>query len=318
MINISGLSGAGPIWYNFMERAHEGVPIKDFTRPSTIIELEVCADSGAMPSEVCPQRRKEIFFQEQPPLGPEHDIHQLIEIDRNTGLRANEFCRNNIEKKYYQVYPPDGQTWALEHGIAQPPTEYCPSSNIVAAISLPLDGSTVRSITTVEGSAVAANFSHYQIEFGVGTDPQAFAVIQPPVFQLVEGGALGSFDTTQVENGPYTLRLVVFDQTGGAVEARVRVLVDNPPTQTPTSTPTEPVATPTSAPTVEPTLTETPTSLPVETPTETPTSTLTPTPELPTETPTAPPVSPTVPAPTAPTVEPTSEPIEATGEPPTP
>jgi 1A family penicillin-binding protein len=322
MINISGLSGAGPIWHNFMERAHEGVPIKDFTRPAAIIELEVCADSGTIPSEVCPQRRKEIFFQEQPPLGPEHDIHQIIEIDRNTGLRANEFCRNNIEKKYYQVYPPDGWAWAVEHGIEQPPADYCPSTNIMANISLPLDGSTVRGMTSLEGSAMAANFSHYQIEFGVGTDPQAFAVIQSPLPQSVEEGILGTFDTTQVENGPYTLRLVVFDQSGGAVEARVRVLVDNPPTPTPTSTPIEPSPTPTDTPTLEPTVTETPTLIPtsplVETPTETPTSTLTPVPELPTETPTIPPVSPTTPPTTEPTAEPTSGSLEATIEPPTP
>jgi len=277
MNNVSGLTGAGPIWHNFMERAHEGLPVRDFTRPPTIIELEVCADSGTLPSEVCPQRRKEIFFQEQPPLGPEHDIHQLIDIDRNTGLRANEFCRANVEQRYYRVYPPDGWEWALSQGIEQPPQDYCPSANIVANITNPLDGSTARGTITLEGSAAAANFSHYQIELGVGTEPQAFAVIQGPIYQLIEQGVLGVLDTTQVENGPYTLRLVVFDKTGGSNESRVRLLADNPATPTPTAT-LSPTVTPvnTATPTQTPTLVPTPTqtSLPV---TNTPTTTATPT-----------------------------------------
>jgi 1A family penicillin-binding protein len=184
MVNVSGLAGAGPIWHNFMERAHEGLPVRDFTRPPTIVEMEVCADSGTIPSSVCPERRKEIFFQEQPPQGPEHDIHQLIGIDLNTGLRANEFCQGNVEMRYYRVYPPDGQEWAMSQGIEQPPTDYCPSTNIIAAITTPLDGVTVRGTLTVEGSAVAANFSHYQIELGVGTNPGAFVVIHGPIYPL--------------------------------------------------------------------------------------------------------------------------------------
>jgi 1A family penicillin-binding protein len=330
MIDVSGLSGAGPIWHNFMERAHEGLPVRDFVRPPTIIELEVCADSGTLPSEVCPERRKEVFFKEQPPLGPEHDIHQSIAIDLNTGLRANEFCRGNIEERYYRVYPPEAWEWAIEHGFEQPPEQYCPSTNIVSKIIQPLDGSTVRGATTVEGAAVAANFSHFQIEFGQGTDPQSFVLIQEPTNRLIEQGVLGTFDTTRVENGPYTLRLLVFDQTGGVIESRVRVLVDNPiipPTPTPTEIPVTPTATPTPhlTPTTAPveTPTSTPTDLPVELPTETPVTipTDTPTPELalPTETPIPIPTgtsTPELPLPTEiPTDTPTPDPEPPTATP---
>lgn len=299
MMDISGLAGAGPIWHNFMERAHEGMPVRDFTRPPAIVEMEVCADSGTIPSPACPERRKEIFFQEQPPLGPEHDIHQLLEIDLNTGLLANDFCQSNVEERYYRIYPPDGLEWALSQGIEQPPTEYCPSSNIMAAITNPIEGSTARGTLSLEGSAVAANFSHYQVELGVGTNPQAFLKVYGPVNQLVEEGVLGVFDTTKVENGPYTLRLVVFDRTGGAIEARVRVLVDNPiATVTPLPSPTEPIF-------VLPTPTATMTSIPSPTlpvpPTATntpePTATYTLEPTLPVELPDEPTFTVTVPPP---------------------
>lgn len=298
MINVSGLAGAGPIWHNFMERAHEGLPVRDFTRPPAIIEMEVCADSGTIPSPVCPQRKKEIFFKDQPPLGPEHDIHQQIAIDRNTGLRANEFCRANVEEKYFRVYPgDDGRAWAMSQGIEQPPEQYCPSTNIFAAITSPLDGASVRGVITLEGSATAANFSRYQIEVGKGTSPSAFALAVGPTNQIMEQGVLGTLDTTQVENGPYTLRLVVFDRSGGAFDTKVRVLVDNAATSTPapTATPLPVTATPlpvTNTPTATPTVVP-----PTATPTVQP-PTNTPIPELPTDTPIPPSATPTIPLPT--------------------
>jgi membrane peptidoglycan carboxypeptidase len=291
MINVSGLAGAGPVWHNFMERAHEGLSVRDFTRPPAIVELEICADSGTLPSQVCPQRKKEIFFKDQPPLGPEYDIHQLIAIDRNSGLRANEFCRANVEEKYFRVYPgEDGRTWAISQGIEQPPDQYCPSTNIFAGITSPLDGASVRGTITFEGSATAANFAGYQIEVGKGTNPPGYTVVVGPVNQIVEQGILGTLDTTQVENGPYTLRLVVFDQSGGAFDSKVRVLVDNlnTPTPAPTDTPTETVVPPSDTPTLIPaTATETvvpPSDTPPPAATDTPT--LTPTLALPTDTPT--------------------------------
>ncbi len=293
MINVSGLAGAGPIWHNFMERAHEGLPVRDFTRPAAIVEMEICADSGTLPSAACPQRKKEIFFKDQPPLGPEQDVHQLIAIDRNTGLRANEFCRANVEEKYFRVYRgEDGRAWALSQGIEQPPEQYCPSTNIFAAITSPQDGASVRGVITFEGSATAANFSHYQIEVGQGTNPQSFTPVTGAVNQIVEQGILGTLDTSKVENGPYTLRLVVFDKSGGSFDSKVRVLVDNLTTATPVPLPTDTVV-PTDTPTVVPTVTET-VALPTDTPTvvpptDTPTVTLpteTPTVEFPTETPT--------------------------------
>ena len=299
MQGTTGLSGAGPIWHDFMERAHEGLPVRDFARPAGIVQLEVCADSGAMPSQVCPERRAEIFAADQPPLGPEHDIHQMIDIDLNTNKRANEYCRTNVETRYYQVYPPDGRDWAISQGIAQPPLEYCPSLAIDARIVSPADGETVQGVISIEGYALAANFSYYELEYGVGTGPQAFGKLTPPQTRLVEGGVLEVFDTTEFPNGPYTLRLVVYDQSGGGLESRVRILIDNPPTPTPTETPA-PALTPMPTETPEPpaataTLTPTPvepTPAPINTETPTPTlepttaPTKTPTPEAPTETPT--------------------------------
>jgi hypothetical protein len=260
MLEVSGDSGAAPIWQQFMEQAHQDLPLRNFVRPPTIIDLEVCVDSGTLPSEVCPAHRREIFYKAQPPLGPEHDIHQMIEIDFNSGLLVNEFCRSNVGKRYYQVYPPDGQEWALSHGLEQPPTKYCPSANLVARLTAPVDNTAVRGIIALRGVAIATNFAYYQLELGAGTEPQHFVVIQNPTTQLIDNDILAIFDTTQLENGPYTLRLVVFDKVGGLTEARSRILVDNSPEGFLAQ---QPVTTPPASPTLTATVTLT---LPLGTP----------------------------------------------------
>jgi 1A family penicillin-binding protein len=320
MQEVSGATGAGPVWHNIMERALEGAPVRDFIRPSTIIEMEICADSGTLPSPLCPRRATEIFAQDQPPFGPEYDIHQMVKIDISTNSIATDYCPPNlVEERYFQVYPPEGRQWAIEHGIEQPPDHLCTvhTGSAQASITWPTEGQTVEGVITIEGIALAANYSHYQVEYGVSWGPQAYGPVAGPFDRLVEGGKLADWDTREQPNGPYTLRVMVFDQSGGAYEGQVHILIDNPPpTPTDTPTPQPPTSTPlptetaTSTATVEPaTATATP-----EPATNTPTTqpaTATPTLLPPTSTPTlvatlAPPTStPTLlPSPSvAPTVE---------------
>ncbi len=286
MQGISGATGAGTIWHNIMERSLVGVPVRDFIRPANVVEYEICADSGTLPGPVCPERKTEIFAQDQPPLGPEHDIHQMLRIDVNANcVVSGDVASGSIEERLYQVYPPDGRQWAIEHGIEQPPLA-CPDSlgRAEARITWPPDGQTVEGMIPIQGVAVAANFSQYVVEYGVSWSPQALGKVAGPFYAPVEGGVLAEWDTRQQPNGPYTLRVVVSDQMGGTYEGRTTIVINNP-TPSPTSTGTPKPATDT--PTV------TPTQLPV-----TPTFTSVPPSDTPTVTVTAPPPDTATPLPT--------------------
>ena len=174
MAHISGVTGAGPIWHNFMEEALAEAPPREFTRPEGIETIEICADSGTIPSPVCPRKKLEIFAAGQGPLGPEHDIHQMVRIDRTTGQLATEFCPESlVEEKYFQVYPPDGREWAEQHGILQPPTETCTLHTGPAQVAIfqPLEGEQVEGVVPVVGRANRPDFSHYVVEYGVTHDP---------------------------------------------------------------------------------------------------------------------------------------------------
>ena len=61
MVDVTGISGAGPIWNQFMRRALLGQPELEFQRPPGIVAQEVCALSGLLPTPACPHRRTEWF-----------------------------------------------------------------------------------------------------------------------------------------------------------------------------------------------------------------------------------------------------------------
>jgi penicillin-binding protein 1C len=290
MRNISGVTGAGPIWNEFMNRALANEPVLEFTPPPGVRRFEVCADTGTMPSEACPERRQQWYAEDRPPLGPEHDLYQVVRLNRETGQLANEFTpRELVEEKVFKIYPEPYREWAERNGIPQPPFqdedvfEFTPDLFIRA----PIEGEIVSGEVAVFGTANTPGFHSYELQYGVSHDPGAFSPpISGPHGSPIIDGILGHWDVSGLNEGPHTLRLLVRDERGNVFEQRARVFVEHPaPTPEPTATwtpeplPEEPTPTdiPTEAPTatwtpelVEPTPTETPTAVPVETPTPEP------------------------------------------------
>ena len=163
------------------------------------------------------------------------------------------------------------------------------------AIFQPLQWETVGGEVYVVGRANMPDFAYYLVEYGEGDNPIGWGPVAGPVPAPVDSGMLAVWDVRSLANGPYTLRVVVFDAAGHSAEARTWVNVENTlPTPTATMTATwtpEPSATtmPTATPTATATHTPPPTetAAPTETATPTATETETPTPTAtPTETPT--------------------------------
>ena len=357
MINLPGAAGAGPIWRAFMESAHKDLPVRDFVRPPGIVEHEVCADSGALPTEYCPKRKVEVFAEDQPPLDIEHDWYQMVQMDNFTRLRANELCQDQVVEELMVVIEDErGREWAQAHPeyfgeLPLAPLEFCTDATDrpEIAITQPAEGSEVHGVVQVFGTVQVPDFSHYEVLYGIGDDPIGWGFVSGPHKTQVRDGLLTEWDTEHLAPGPYTLRVTAFNKDMRSVEARVHVNVSHPTktpsptpvpteTQTPvptltgtpteppvTSTPTPPTPTPTPEPSVAPTTpvpTGTPTPPPTSAPTNTPTDTPLPPTSTPTQTPTPTPkpTEPTsTPTPTTPTPTPTVPPPTATPTPtPTP
>lgn len=133
MKNVSGITGAAPIWHDFMTSVLRGLPATDFSVPGGLIELEVCADSGLLPGEAgptaadtveqrvpCPQRRWEWFIEGTEPDRVDQE-HVRVMIDPQTGQAAGPGMPAAQPQVFWMLGPEYG-AWARENDFPQPPS----------------------------------------------------------------------------------------------------------------------------------------------------------------------------------------------------
>ncbi|MCC6975142.1 MAG: penicillin-binding protein 1C [Anaerolineae bacterium] len=121
MYRVSGVTGAGPIWNDFMRAVLKDLPELNFERPAGMIQAEVCATSGLLPTPYCPKTRVEWFIPGTIPT--EYDqLYQMYTIDTRTGLLADEdtppiYRRDQV----FLVLPQEARAWGIRNGIQPPP-----------------------------------------------------------------------------------------------------------------------------------------------------------------------------------------------------
>ncbi len=126
MKGTSGVTGAGPIFHDVMLAAMDGLPRMGFPRPDGIIEREICAVSGKLPTELCTRRVREKFIAGTEPTEPD-DIFRRVTVDRRNGLRAGESCPPQfIVEETFAIFPQEVRRWARENGWKEPPQAFSP------------------------------------------------------------------------------------------------------------------------------------------------------------------------------------------------
>lgn len=234
MRGVSGISGAGPIWHDFMEEALKGRPAPGFVEPSGLVRREVCPESGDLPSPWCPNRRLELFVEGTEPTAT-CDWHRPVRVDRLTGLLAAPGCPSDlVEERVFLVVPPELQAWARERGIPEPPTRTCTAHGPVSPVpdrprlllTSPAQGAVLqispdlpRGLQRVEVAAAGS---------GLGE--------QARVQLLVDGVLAGSFDsppyraTWELLPGRHLFRAVALGPAGDLLAwDEVAVTVEEPP-----------------------------------------------------------------------------------------
>ncbi len=296
MVNTTGLSGAAPIWSQFMQYAvpyvTNGNP-SPFVRPQGIIEKTICTASGAEPSQWCKGgTRTEIFASDQPPLPPGQDLRRQVTLDTWTGLASSTDCGTDFTDPQIviNVSDPwaiqwfsskDGRNWLDSNGFPFPPVlapqRECnksdPRPNLALSVN---DGDVINQpILAVDGTADAtADFKSWKLEFGLGDNPNDWTILAQGN-KPVNNGLMFNWDLSNLPNGTITLHLYVTGKNGYAerfVHFSLQVAPPPPPppppaTVTPFPTPTNtlpPVIIPSDTPTLTPFPSETP---PADTPT---------------------------------------------------
>jgi 1A family penicillin-binding protein len=320
MEHISGITGAGPLWHNFMERVLAGTPVHPFVEPPRMKAVEVCNESGLIPTDLCPpdHRHTDIFLEEQVPTQNDN-VWLKIKLDKTNGLVGYDTCPPDmLDEKLFTVYPPEARQYAIDHNIPQPPTDVSPNCPPPAlpgtpisndnpptlAITSPGEGNWISGEVSIHGTVQMPDLDHYVVQIGFGNDPQDWIQLYYGT-SAVQDGELARWDTRRFPDGAATLRLEMVDRSGKAYGGRVHVVVANVTTETPrptvtlprpatptftlvipTATSRPPTATfvPPTATNIPPTATKSPTATPIP-PTVTPSRTAT-TPATATRTPT--------------------------------
>ena len=297
----SGYQMASPIWNSYMSSYLASRNPLPFNRPGGIIELEICADSGTIPGSGCTNRRTEIFNQTNLPPDASQDFRQSVQIDRWTGLRANEFCSESLYEAGFAnivAYGNDnildrernsarnwlensgaGQSWAQARGIGLPlqlpPSGSCDANTPRPKIEFtsPQPFSEVSGEIEFQGSANGPNAGGYFVDFGLSHSPEGWGRLLEPQATQIDNGVLFRWDTAEIGAGQVAVRVVLIGpdnpytaESDPVTAEAILPLTVIEPTGTPTPTPTE-TATPTA--TAEATATD----LPVPA-TETPTATI--------------------------------------------
>ncbi len=296
MNDVSGLTGAAPIWSQFMQAAIQqltGGSPTPFNRPSGIVDRVICEVSGAEPSEWCPDQRVEIFASDQLPLPSSQDLWSKVVFDTWTGFRASAACQDFTKEEFalnvndtwaigWIQNNTEGKDWANSMGFSDPirfaPLRECQSSDphpIVEFSSLS-EGQTIttEALDILAKIDVAADFQNYYLDYGIGDNPSEWNRLTESSQPASQPTKIYTWELKDIPQGVITLKLTMQSIRGGYAERKIHLNLNVPtatPTTTPTMTPTS-TATTTFTPPPLPTVTPTPpeSSTPTATPSEIP------------------------------------------------
>ncbi len=117
MRDITGVTGAGPIWHQFMRAVHMGVPEKTFPRPPGLSRVEICSLSGKLPTEACPYRSYEWFIAGTEPT-EQDTFYRTAAVDLTNGtLAGTGVPPERVSERIVLDLPPQVHPWARAQGL---------------------------------------------------------------------------------------------------------------------------------------------------------------------------------------------------------
>ena len=117
MHNVTGVTGAAPIWNETMRALLAGKSDKPFVRPDGMKQVEVCDLSGLLPTPACPHTRMEWFINGNEPTQTD-TYYQQVWIDVLTNSLATDLTPPDRRKSIVVLnLPVEAQFWARAQGL---------------------------------------------------------------------------------------------------------------------------------------------------------------------------------------------------------
>ena len=97
VLTDSSTNPAIVLWQKVMEQVHDGLPNKEFNKPTNVVECTVCRDSGLLMTDACREDPRgsravtvELSLYDVPTQNC--DVHKEVEICGASGHVVNEYC----------------------------------------------------------------------------------------------------------------------------------------------------------------------------------------------------------------------------------
>ena len=100
---FSGVNHAANIWAAVMKDVHKNLKSASFDRPSSVVYVKICKQSGCVATENCTETLSEVFVKGTIP--GKCDAHTKLKICKETGKIATEYCTDVEEKVYVTAKP---------------------------------------------------------------------------------------------------------------------------------------------------------------------------------------------------------------------
>ena len=237
MINSTGLTGAAPIWSQFMQAAEMLVSNNaptPFSRPAGVVDETICSVSGTKPSEFCPSEKQEIFAFDQPPLDSSQDLWKRVRVDTWTGLISSAVCGDFVKDidtlnlkdesaRKWVLESQDGQNWAAKMGFEDPivftPSRECRDEDPRVEIVFvnPTDGQGISTSPLDIAAVIKASdkFKEWRLDYGVGSSPKKWIpLVASSKEQHPNPGLIHTWDLKEIPSGKIALRLTVYSKDG--------------------------------------------------------------------------------------------------------
>ena len=232
---------------DFMEAALADTPPSNFERPGGLSFVDTCTPSGLRATDACGRKVHNLLPDATAPKQPD-DWWRKAKIDIRNGLLASELTPPQfVQERFGLAVPESVQGFARDQALEWSkvlnagvvPVDRSNGQSPVE-ISSPKNGSTVKNVVYIYGKADTPDFIAYRLEFGAGPNPTEWTLITRSTDRPVNNG-LGLWNTADLPDGTYTLRLVLEDKTRGELSTFATVTIGAnirvSPTFTPVPTP---------------------------------------------------------------------------------
>lgn len=117
MHNVTGLTGAAPIWHEVMRGLLQGHPDQPFEQPEGLTQVSVCDLSDLLPTAACSHTRSEWFIAGTEPTQTDTS-YQQIWIDTLTNAQATDATPLDRRAQITVLnLPAEAQPWARTMGL---------------------------------------------------------------------------------------------------------------------------------------------------------------------------------------------------------